>query len=133
MKTEQSRYDRGLATMRTIFGPGIESALNSLAATSPDVARFLVEGPFGEVYPRPGLDLKTREMLTVAALTVLGYPQGELREHIRGALNVGCTRDEILEVILQMAVYAGFPAALEALKTVGAVFGENVSGAKLNE
>ncbi|HVQ01446.1 MAG TPA: carboxymuconolactone decarboxylase family protein [Candidatus Thermoplasmatota archaeon] len=110
--------------MRTIFGPGIESALKDLAATSPDLARFLVEFPFGDIYPRPGLDLKTREMLTVAALTVLGYPQAELKEHIQGALNVGCTRDEILEIILQMAVYAGFPAALEAVKTAAVVFGK---------
>lgn len=63
-------------------------------------------------------------MLTVAALTVLGYPQAELRDHIRGALNVGCTRDEILEIILQIAVYAGFPAALEALRTAASVFAE---------
>jgi hypothetical protein len=61
--------------MRAIFGPGIESALKGLAATSPDLVRCLVEFPFGDIYPRPGLDLKTREMLTVAALTVLGYPR----------------------------------------------------------
>jgi len=61
-------------------------------------------------------------MLTVAALTVLGYPQAELKEHIQGAMNLGCTREEILEIILQMAVYAGFPASLEALKTAGSVF-----------
>jgi len=124
MQPEESRYDRGLGMMRTIFGPGIESALKGLATTSPDLARYLVEAPFGEVYTRPGLDLKTREMLTIAALTVLGYPQSELKEHIRGALNVGCTHNEILEIILQMAVYAGFPAALEAVKTVASVFGE---------
>ena len=124
MQPEESRYDRGLATMRTIFGPGIESALKGLAATSPDLARCLVEFPFGDIYTRPGLDLKTREMLTVAALTVLGYPQAELKDHIRGALNVGCTPDEILEIILQMAVYAGFPAALEAVKTAASVFAE---------
>jgi 4-carboxymuconolactone decarboxylase len=124
MPPEESRYDRGLASMRAIFGPEIDSALQGLAATSPDLARCLVEFPFGDIYPRPGLDLKTREMLTVAALTVLGYPQAELKEHLRGALNVGCTRDEILEIILQMAVYAGFPAALEAVKTAAAVFGE---------
>ena len=124
MKQEESRYNRGLASMRAIFGPGIESALKDLAATSPDLAHFLVEFPFGDIYPRPGLDLKTREMLTVAALTVLGYPQSELKEHIQGALNVGCTRDEILEIILQVAVYAGFPAALEAVKTAAVVFGE---------
>jgi len=124
MKPKESRYNRGLATMRSILGPGIESGLKELAATSPDLARFLVEFPFADIYPRPGLDLKTREMLTVAALTVLGYPQAELKEHIQGALNVGCTRDEILEIILQMTVYAGFPAALEAVKTAGVVFGE---------
>ena len=123
MQPEESRYDRGLDRMRAIFGAGIESALQGLAATSPDLARCLVEFPFGDIYPRPGLDVKTREMLTVAALTVLGYPQAELNEHIRGALNVGCTRDEILEIILQMAVYAGFPAALEAVKTAASVFG----------
>lgn len=124
MHPEESRYDRGLDTMRAIFGPGIESTLKGLAATNPDLARFLVEFPFGDIYPRPGLDLKTREMLTVAALTVLGYAQAELKEHIRGALNVGCTCNEILEIILQMAVYAGFPAALEAVKTAASVFGE---------
>jgi len=63
-------------------------------------------------------------MLTVAALTVLGYPQAELKEHIKGVLNVGCTPEEILEIILQMAVYAGFPAALEAVKTASSVFGK---------
>ncbi len=124
MQPEVSRYDRGLAKMREMFGPGIDSALQSLAATSPDLERSLVEFPFGDVYTRPGLDLRTREMLTVAALTVLGYPQAELRDHIRGALNVGCTRDDILEIILQMAVYAGFPAALEAVKTAAALFAE---------
>jgi 4-carboxymuconolactone decarboxylase len=125
MQPEESRYERGLAKMREMFGPGIDSALKSLAATSPDLVRCLVEFPFGDIYPRPGLDLKTREMLTVAALTVLGYPQAELRDHIRGALNVGCTRDDILEIILQMAVYAGFPAALEAVRTAASVFGQD--------
>jgi len=124
MPPEESRYDRGLATMQTIFGPGIESALKDLAATSPDLARCLAEFPFGDIYPRPVLDLKTREMLTVAALTVLGYAQAELKDHIRGALNVGCTSNEIMEIILQMAVYAGFPAALEGVKTAASVFRE---------
>ena len=124
MQPEESRYDRGLDTMRAIFGAGVASALEGLAATSPDLARCLVEFPFADIYTRPGLDLKTREMLTVAALTVLGYPQAELKDHIRGALNVGCTPDEILEIVLQMAVYAGFPAALEAVKTAASVFGD---------
>lgn len=124
MQPEETRYERGLATMRKMFGPDIDSALSSLEATSPGLARCLVEFPFADVYTRPGLDLKTREMLTVAALTILGFPQAELKDHIRGALNVGCTPDQILEIILQMAVYAGFPAALEAVRTAASVFGE---------
>jgi 4-carboxymuconolactone decarboxylase len=94
MQQEESRYGRGLGTMKTIFGPGIESALKGLAETSPDLARCLVEFPFADVYSRPGLDLKTREMPTVATLTVFGYPQSELKKHIQGALNVGCSREE---------------------------------------
>jgi 4-carboxymuconolactone decarboxylase len=85
MQPEETRYDRGLATMRKIFGPGIDPALKSLEAASPDLARCLVEFPFADVYTRPGLDLKTREMLTVAALTVLGFPQAELKDHVRGS------------------------------------------------
>lgn len=127
MPSEDSRYDRGLARLRSIFGPQIDSALSALAATSPDLEHLLVEFPFADIYARPGLDLKTREMLTVAALTVLGYPQNELKQHIQGARNVGCSRDEILEIILQMAVYAGFPAALEAVRTAAAVFAEEHS------
>jgi 4-carboxymuconolactone decarboxylase len=127
---DYSRYERGLATMRTLFGPGIDGALHNLAANSPDLARVLVEFPFAEIYPRAGLDLKTREMLTVTALTVIGYAQAELKDHIRAALNVGCTKAEILEIILQMAVYAGFPAALEAVKTAAAVFAEQGASAE---
>lgn len=82
---------------------------------------------FADIYAHPGLDLKTREMLTVAALTVLGYPQAELKDRIRGALNIGCTPDQVLEIILQMAVYAGFPAALEAVKTFASVSGESAA------
>jgi 4-carboxymuconolactone decarboxylase len=63
---------------------------------------------------RPGLDRRSRQLATIAALTALGHAP-QLEVHIRGALNVGCTRQEIVEVILQMAVYAGFPAAINAL------------------
>jgi 4-carboxymuconolactone decarboxylase len=124
MQEDTSRHERGLGTMRAIFGLNVESELKRLAEISPDLVRCLIEFPFSDIYSRSVLDLKTREMLTVAALTVLGYPQAELNQHIRGALNVGCTREEILEIILQMAVYAGFPAALEAVKTAASAFQE---------
>ena len=124
MRAPESRYQRGRDTMRAIFGPDMDSALKGLAGMCPELEQCLVEFPFGDIYTRPTLDLKTREMLTVAALTVLGYAQSELREHIRGARQVGCSRDEILEIILQMAVYGGFPAALGAVKTAAQVFKE---------
>jgi 4-carboxymuconolactone decarboxylase len=70
------------------------------------------------------LDLKSREIATIAALTALGNAQPQLKVHIHGALNVGCTREEVIEVIIQMAVYAGFPAALNGMFTAKEVFKE---------
>ena len=125
MTSDNTRHEQGLARMKAIFGPGVDDALADLAKASPDLAKYLVEFPFGDIYTRPGLEPKTREMLTIAALTVLGFPQHELRDHIKGALNVGCTRQEVLEIIIQMAVYAGFPAALNAVKTAASAFSED--------
>ena len=124
MSEDKIRYQRGLSKMTELFGPAAEKAVEGLGKTHPGLAKYLVEFPFGDIYSRPGLDSKTREMLTVAALTVIGYAQDELKEHIRGALHVGCSEKEILEIILQMAVYAGFPAALEATKSATMVFME---------
>jgi 4-carboxymuconolactone decarboxylase len=84
----------------------------------------LIEFPCGDIYSRPQLDLKSREIGVVAALTALGNAQPQLKVHINGALNVGCTRDEVVEIIMQMAVYAGFPAALNGLFAAKEVFAE---------
>jgi 4-carboxymuconolactone decarboxylase len=84
----------------------------------------VIEFPFGDIYSRPGLDLKTRELGVIAALTALGNASPQLRVHIHGALNVGCSRTEIVEMIMQMAVYAGFPAALNGLYAVKEVFAQ---------
>ena len=81
-----------------------------------------MEFPFGDIYAREGLDLKSREIAVVAALTAMGTAGPQLRVHIGAALHVGCTRQEILEVIMQMAVYAGFPAALNGLFAARDVF-----------
>jgi 4-carboxymuconolactone decarboxylase len=109
------RYVRGLETLKELDGDFGDRLLASLADVAPDFARFVVEFPFGDIYTRPGLDLKTREIATIAALTALGYAPAQLKVHIEAALNVGCTQREITEVIMQMAVYAGFPAALNGL------------------
>lgn len=94
----------------------------SLAGIAPDFARYLIEFPFGDIYSRPGLDLRSREIAVVAALTAMGNAAPQLKVHLQGALNVGVTRAEIVEVIMQMAVYAGFPAALNALAAAKEVF-----------
>ena len=94
---------------------------------APDFARYLIEFPFGDIYSRPGLDLKSREIAVVAALTALGNAAPQLKVHIHGALNVGCTEQEVVEVIMQMAIYAGFPAALNGLFAAKEVFTERRS------
>ncbi len=109
------RFLRGLARLRELDGDLADRLLTSLNDVAPDFASYVVEFPFGDIYARPGLDLKTREIATIAALTALGTAPAQLKAHIAAALNVGCSKDEVAEVIMQMAVYAGFPAALNGL------------------
>ena len=125
MKNE-SRYERGLAKLREIDGKAGEHVLESLDGIAPDFARYLIEFPFGDIYCRPGLDLKSREIAVVAALTALGNAAPQLKVHIQAALNVGVTRTEIVETIMQMAVYAGFPSALNGLAVAKEVFAQEV-------
>ncbi|MCX5892572.1 MAG: carboxymuconolactone decarboxylase family protein [Deltaproteobacteria bacterium] len=120
MSTE--RYDRGWQKLQEIDGEAGERVIDSLKDIAPDFARYLIEFPFGDIYSRPGLDLKSREIATVAALTALGNAAPQLKVHIQAALNVGCSRLEVVETIMQMAVYAGFPAALNGLFVAKEVF-----------
>ncbi|MBK8209435.1 MAG: carboxymuconolactone decarboxylase family protein [Rhodospirillales bacterium] len=121
---DDTRYERGLRNLGKIDGEAGKRVVESLRGIAPDFARLLVEFPFGDVYDRPGLDLKSREIATVAALTALGNARPQLAVHIHGALNVGCSREEVVETIMQMAVYAGFPAALNGLSAAEDVFTE---------
>lgn len=125
--TPPSRYQRGWDKLREIDGQAGENVITALADIAPDFARLLIEFPFGDIYSRPQLDLKSRELGVVAALTALGNAQPQLKVHIQGALNVGCTREEVVEIIMQMAVYAGFPAALNGLFVAKEVFQERLS------
>jgi 4-carboxymuconolactone decarboxylase len=119
---EEERYKRGWEKLKQIDGEAGEKVIDSLKDIAPDLGKYTIEFPFGDVYSRPGLDLKSREIATVAALTALGHALPQLKVHINGALNVGCTREEIIEIIIQMAVYAGFPAALNAMSIAKEVF-----------
>lgn len=119
---DNQRFELGLNKLKEIDGKAGEKIIASLASISPDLAKYTIEFPFGDIYQRPGLDLKIRELATVAALTALGNCQPQLNVHINGALNVGCKPDEIMEVIIQMAVYAGFPASINGMLVAKEVF-----------
>ena len=116
------RYTIGREMLQRVHGKGGDAVVNSLKDIAPDFARYLIEFPFGDIYARPGLDLRSREIATIAALTALGNAAPQLKVHIAAGSNVGLTQEEITEVIMQMAVYAGFPAALNGLFAAKEVF-----------
>lgn len=120
----ESRLDRGQRALAEIDGEAGARVIEALADIAPDFATYLLEFPFGDIYSRPGLDLKAREIATIAALTALGNAAPQLKVHIAAGLNVGLSRDEITEIIMQMAVYAGFPAALNGLFAAKEVFAQ---------
>ena len=121
----ESRLERGKRALAEIDGHGGEQVIASLADIAPDFATYLLEFPFGDIYSRPGLDLRAREIATIAALTAMGTATPQLKVHIAAGLNVGLTRDEIVEIIIQMAVYAGFPAAINGLFAAKEVFSQH--------
>lgn len=129
---ESGRYTRGWEKLKEIDGQAGERVIEALGDVAPDLARYTIEFPFGDVYSRGILTLKEREIATVAALTALGNAQPQLKVHIHGALNVGCTRQEVIEIMTQMAVYAGFPAALNGTFAAKEVFMERDKAGKLN-
>jgi len=116
------RRERGLRALAEITGDSGKGVVESLRGIAPDLAEWIIDFSYGDVMSRPGLDLRSRQFATIAALTSLGNAQPQLKVHIEGALNVGCTQQEIIEVILQMAVFAGFPAAINALNVAREVF-----------
>jgi len=116
------RFERGWDTVNKINAEGARRQWEALTAVSPDFARWIVESAYCDVLSRPQLGLRDREIATLAALAALGNAPTQLKAHIEGALNVGLTRDEIVEVLMQMAVYAGVPAAINAMQIAGEVF-----------
>jgi len=118
----ESRFERGSRALAQIDGQAGERVIASLADIAPDFARYLIEFPFGDIYSRPDLDLRSREIATIAALTALGNATPQLKVHIEAGLNVGLSRQEIVETIMQMSIYAGFPAALNGLFAAKDVF-----------
>lgn len=112
---------RGRAALAAIHGPVGTGYADRLAESAPEMAELLL-GFYADTYARPGLNARSRQIATIAALTVLGDCEHELRIHVASGLRAGLTRTEITEVILQMTGYAGFPRALTALKAAMAAF-----------
>ncbi len=108
--------------MARLFGPAGEKAANIFDDVAPDFGQYMTDHVYGDIYQRDGLDLKTRELAAVAGITALGYAKPHLKTHILGALNAGASRVEIIEVIMQMSAYAGFPAATIGLMAAREVF-----------
>ena len=109
------RYIRGIDVLQELASGPLEEFLASrVAEVAPDFARMAIEFAFGDLYARDGLDLRTREIVAIAALASLGHAK-QLRMHVSAALQLGVPRAAIVEILMQSAVYGGFPAALNAL------------------
>ncbi len=110
-----ARYQKGLEVLHSIDGGSREEGiLKEVADFSPDLARLTVEFAIGDIYSRPGLDKKTREFITISSL-VTSRQYNHLKDHINAAKMLGATQTEIQELILQLTVYIGFPAAINAM------------------
>ena len=115
------RYEKGRKVLEKTQNNPVEDIFKDLEDIAPDLSRFVVEFPYSEIYTREEVDLKTRELCTVAALTAIGtIPQ--LKDHINAALNVGNTPKEVVEIIMQMSAYAGFPKSINGIVAAKEVF-----------
>ena len=119
-----ARRERGLAVLASIDGDAGRSVIDSLTDVSPALSHHIAAFAFGDVYDRPGLDARSRQLVTIGVLTALGGCEPQLRVHIGAALNVGLTREEIIEAILHSCVYAGFPRSLNAIFAAREAFAE---------
>lgn len=119
---KSDRRIRGEEMLERVDGRAGIRVVESLASSFPEFANYVLEYPFGDIYSRSGLGLREREIAAVAALCAMGNAAPQLRVHLHAPLNVGCTPQEILEVLMQMSVYAGFPAALNGLTAMKDVF-----------
>lgn len=116
-------YKKGMEVLFKVDPSVADTVENKLSKIFPDMARLTVEFGYGEVMSRPGLDLHIRELLNIAILGAMGNA-AQLEIHIRGALNTGATKEQVMELILQLAVYAGFPLAFNVLMAALKVFEE---------
>ena len=122
MTTSASKdFEKGLATLKQVMGEDfVANAFANATEFTMPMQEYITRNAWGDVWQRPGLDMKTRSLVTVALLAALGK-QHELKGHVRGALNNGATAQEIQEVLLHASIYCGLPAAVDAFRTASEV------------
>lgn len=117
-------FDQGIKVRRKVMGDAfVDRALASIDDFTRDLQGLVTEVAWGRIWSRPGLDHKTRSLLNLAMLSALNRPT-EFKGHVRGAINNGCTQEEIRETLLQVAAYCGMPAGIEAFRLAREVIAE---------
>lgn len=121
---EQTRYEAGTEQLKQVDGVGGENVIRSLEDVAPDLGRYIIEFAFGDIYPRKGLTLQEREIITITSLLTSGGCEPQLEVHINGSLNVGISPKKIIETFIQCIPYVGFPRVLNAVFVAKKVFSE---------
>jgi 4-carboxymuconolactone decarboxylase len=124
VESRADRLERGRATLAKTSGSSGDAVVRSFDDVAPDLGRMIVEHSYGEVFSRSGIDMKSRELSACAALAAVGSATTEipLRVHINAALNVGATREEILETLVNLIAYSGYPATQQAVRIAAEEF-----------
>lgn len=120
----ESRYDAGMKVRREVLGDAhVDRSMAQADDLTKPLQDLVIEYGWGATWARPGLDRRTRSFMNIAMLTALNRPH-ELAVHLKGALNNGCTREEIVEAVLQTGIYCGLPAALDSMRHVKQAFAD---------
>ncbi|MFC8563335.1 carboxymuconolactone decarboxylase family protein [Peribacillus frigoritolerans] len=122
---EENRFDKGLAVQVKIFGDVIKKMQESAPSNQKHIQEYLSTFCFGDLYTRGGLDLKTRELLTLCIITALGGAEGQVKAHVQGNKNVGNDKETLIAAITHCLPYMGFPRTLNALACVNEIIPEN--------
>ncbi|MEH1797278.1 carboxymuconolactone decarboxylase family protein [Nostoc sp.] len=120
----ETRYDKGLAVQKEIFGETIDQMYERSPKDQLHIQRFLSANCFGDYYTRNGVDIKVRELITLSILIALGGVESQIKGHIQGNLNVGNGKDLLLDIITQLLPWVGYPRTLNALKCLNEVTAE---------
>jgi 4-carboxymuconolactone decarboxylase len=125
---DKERYEKGLAVRREVLGAEyVDKSIQGADDFTRPLQEYVTDSCWGAIWTRPGLPRKTRSLLNLGMLTALNRPH-EIKLHVNGALNNGVTKEEIMEVFLQAAVYCGVPAAIDSFRVAREVFKERGIG-----